>query len=50
MMLSEDLNLDIDGGGTSTTCLLTDKHGHALTQVRKILVQIRVCHLGLSYA
>ncbi|MEP6922620.1 MAG: BadF/BadG/BcrA/BcrD ATPase family protein [bacterium] len=33
MMLSEDLILGIDGGGTSTACLLTDKHGHALAQV-----------------
>lgn len=33
MMLSEDLILGIDGGGTSTACLLTDKHGHALAHV-----------------
>ena len=33
MMLSEDLILGIDGGGTSTACLLTDKHGHTLAHV-----------------
>ena len=33
MMLSEDLILGIDGGGTSTAFLLTDNRGHALAQV-----------------
>ena len=33
MIPSEDLILGIDGGGTSSAYLLTDKHGHALAQV-----------------
>jgi glucosamine kinase len=48
MTLSQVLILGIDGGGTSTACLLTDRHGHTLAHAEAPASNFR--KVGLSEA